>query len=417
MSLPADNLLRQKEIHGLYAATFARVFLLLAIGVVVYYSSLPQNLIYEICGTMLFVIFVSLIMIFKVHKSRNPKGAGIFGLILDVLILAGLPLFWYFFLAEKPLPPAALTKTMYPFIWLLILIVQLFSLRPSMVFVIGLSAGLIQAGLLVFTYFDPNTKFSTSLSGISDANTVVITYQAAAILSAIFSGLVGAYIVSSVRNLLVDAEFASGDEVLFTDDTSDARSGTETEAAVLSCEIKNFTAETEGLVAEQIFKVLSMFHRTMGAIVRSHNGKIAANNETLCAAFMFSVGPRRNNGAEQALQAAVKMLESIGELNKMLADNKLPEIEIDIGIHCGTIAVGSLHINGRPVFTLAGETVTFAHRVKNACKSTGVSLLFTGFTKDMLNGSEKYAQPVGSFSVRGKEEKISLYTTSQIKNS
>ena len=144
MSLPADNLLRQKEIHGLYAATFARVFLLLAIGVVVYYSSLSQNLIY-------------------VHKSRNPKGAGIFGLILDVLILAALPLFWYFFLAEKPLPPAALTKTMYPFIWLLILIVQLFSLRPSMVFVIGLSAGLIQAGLLVFTYLDPNTKFSTSL--------------------------------------------------------------------------------------------------------------------------------------------------------------------------------------------------------------------------------------------------------------
>ncbi len=414
MSVPADNLLLQKEIHGLYAASFARIFLLLSVGAVIYFSTLPQTLIYEICGPMLFVAFVSFIMIFRVHKTRKPKAAGIFGLVLDVIILAGLPLLWFFFLAEKPLPPAAITKTMYPFIWLLILIIQLFSLKPAMPFVIGLSAGIIQTGLLVFTYFAPETKFSTSLMEISDPNTVVVSYQAAAILSAIFSGLVGAYIASSVRNLLVDAEFASGDEVLFKEETSDARGGTETEAAVLSCEIRNFTAATEGLEAEQIFKVLSLFHRTMGAIVKSCGGKIAANNETLCAAFMFSVGPRRNNGAEQALQAAVKMIESIDELNKLLAENKLPEIEIDIGIHCGTIAVGSLHINGRPVFTLAGETVTFAQRVKNACKSTGVPLLFSGFTKDMLNGSEKYASPVGSFSVRGKDEKITVYTTSQI---
>lgn len=414
MSVPADNLLLQKEIHGLYAASFARIFLLLSVGAVIYFSALPQTLIYEICGPMLFVAFVSFIMIFRVHKTRKPKAAGIFGLVLDVIILAGLPLLWFFFLAEKPLPPAAITKTMYPFIWLLILIIQLFSLKPAMPFVIGLSAGIIQTGLLVFTYFAPETKFSTSLMEISDPNTVVVSYQAAAILSAIFSGLVGAYIASSVRNLLVDAEFASGDEVLFKEETSDARGGTETEAAVLSCEIRNFTAATEGLEAEQIFKVLSLFHRTMGAIVKSCGGKIAANNETLCAAFMFSVGPRRNNGAEQALQAAVKMIESIDELNKLLVENKLPEIEIDIGIHCGTIAVGSLHINGRPVFTLAGETVTFAQRVKNACKSTGVPLLFSGFTKDMLNGSEKYASPVGSFSVRGKDEKITVYTTSQI---
>ena len=414
MSIPADNLLRQKEIHGLYAATFARVFLLLGIGAIVYFSALPQMLVYEICGPMLFVVLMSLIMIFRVHKTRKSKAAGIFGLVLDVMILVALPFIWYFFLAEKPMPPAAVTKTMFPFIWLMILIIQLFSLKPYMPFVIGLSAGIIQAGMLVFTYFDSNTKFSTSLMEISDPNTVIVTYQAAAILSAIFSGLVGAYIASSVRNLLVDAEFASGDEVLFKEETSDARSGTETEAAVLSCEIKNFTAETEGLEAEQIFKVLSFFHKTMGAIVRSHGGKIAANNETLCAAFMFSVGPRRNNGAEQALQAAVKMLESTDELNKLLVENKLPKVEIDIGIHCGTIAVGSLHINGRPVFTLAGETVTFAQRVKNACKSTGVPLLFSGFTKDMLNGSEKYASPVGSFSVRGKEEKITVYTTSQI---
>ena len=414
MSIPADYLLLQKEIHGLYAATFARIFLLLGIGTVVYYSRLQQPIINEICGIMGFAAFVSLIMIYKVHKTRKPKAVGILGLILDVIILATIPVLWYFFLAEKPLPSAAMTKTMYPFIWLLILIIQLFSLKPAMPFVIGLSAGIIQTGMLVYTYFDPATKFSTSLMEISDPNTVVVSYQAAAILSAIFSGLVGAYIASSVRNLLVDAEFASGDEVLFKEESSDTRSGTETEAAVLSCEIKNFTAETEGLEAEQIFKVLSMFHRTMGAIVRSHGGKIAANNETLCAAFMFSVGPRRNNGAEQALQSAVKMHEAIDELNKMLKENKLPEIEIDIGIHCGTIAVGSLHINGRPVFTLAGETVTFAQRVKNACKSTGVSLLFSGFTKDMLNGSEKYASPVGSFSIRGKEEKMTVYTTSQI---
>lgn len=416
MAIPADDLLRQKEIHGLYAASFARIFLLLAIGFVVYFSSQPQITINVICGSILFIVFISLVMIIRVHKTRNAKAAGVIGLILDVLILAVIPLLWYFFLTEKPSSPAIITKTMFPFIWLLFLIIQLFSLKPAMPFVIGLSAGIIQAGLLVYTYLDPNTKFSTSLLKISDPDTVVISYQAAAILSAIFSGLAGAYISSSVRNLLVDAEFASGDEVLFKEETTESRGGTETEAAVLSCEIRNFTANTEGLEAEQIFKVLSLFHRNMGAIVKSHGGKIAANNETMCAAFMFSVGPRRNNGAEQAVLAAVKMIESMKSLNRLLSDNKLPEIEIDIGIHCGTIAVGSLHINGRPVFTLAGETVTFAQRVKNACKSTGIPLLFSGFTKDVLDGSKNYATPVGSFSVRGKKEKITVYTTNQIQN-
>ena len=110
MSIPADYLLLQKEIHGLYAATFARIFLLLGIGTVVYYSRLQQPIINEICGTLGFVAFVSLITIYRVHKTRKPKVVGIVGLILDVIILAAIPLLWYFFLSEKPLPSAAMTK-------------------------------------------------------------------------------------------------------------------------------------------------------------------------------------------------------------------------------------------------------------------------------------------------------------------
>lgn len=409
MPIPATDLLRQKEIHGFYTASFARIFLLIAIGAVIYLSELPQINIYEFCGFIGFIAFVSMLMIVRVHKTRKVKAAGIIGVGFDVLILAAMPYVWYFLLLGKAVSPAALTKTVFPFVWVLVLIIQLFSLRPSMPLIIGLASGLIQIALLVFTYFDNSTRFSTSLLDMSEQNTVVITYQAVAILSAFFSGLVGSYVVSSVRNLLVDCEFASGEEVLFKEDSSDSRGGTETEAAVLSAEIRNFTAETENLAAEQIFKVLSLYHRKMGAIVKSLGGKIAANNETMCAAFVFSVGPRRNNGAEQAVQAAVQMMNALKELNMQLAENKLPEISIDIGIHCGTIAVGSLHINGRPVFTLAGETVTLALRVKNACKSTKIPLLFSGAIKEKMNSSGR-ATPVGAFSVRDREDKIALYT-------
>lgn len=414
MPVSAEYLLHQKEIHGFYVASFARIFLLCALGFVVYLSSIQQIIIYEICASITLVVLISLVMIYRVHKTRNVKVAGVVGVIFDVLILAILPALWYFLLQEKPVPPAVLTKTMFPFVWLLVLLIQLFSLRPSMPFVIGFSAGFIQIAFLVFTYFDSTTKFSTSLLAISEPNTVVVTYQAAAILSAIFSGLVGSYIVSSVRTMLIDAEFAAGDEVLFRENSSRAIGGTETVAAVVSAEIRNFTAETENLEAEQIFKVLSIYHRTMGAVIRSFGGKIAANNETLCAAFMFSVGSRRSNGAEQAVEAAKHMQSALIELNKVLLENKLPKVAVDIGIHCGTIAVGSLNINGRPVFTLAGETVTLAQRVKNACKTTETPVLFTSTIKEKLNHSVQVL-PVGAFSIKEKNKKIALYTSVHFK--
>ena len=50
MPIPATDLLRQKEIHGFYTASFARIFLLIAIGAVIYLSELPQINIYEFCG-------------------------------------------------------------------------------------------------------------------------------------------------------------------------------------------------------------------------------------------------------------------------------------------------------------------------------------------------------------------------------
>ena len=413
MPVSAEYLLHQKEIHGFYVASFARIFLLCALGFVVYLSSIQQIIIYEICASITLVVLISLVMIYRVHKTRNVKVAGVVGVIFDVLILAILPALWYFLLQEKPVPPAVLTKTMFPFVWLLVLLIQLFSLRPSMPFVIGFSAGFIQIAFLVFTYFDSTTKFSTSLLAISEPNTVVVTYQAAAILSAIFSGLVGSYIVSSVRTMLIDAEFAAGDEVLFRENSSCYRRNRNSSCRCF-CRNTEFTAETENLEAEQIFKVLSIYHRTMGAVIRSFGGKIAANNETLCAAFMFSVGSRRSNGAEQAVEAAKHMQSALIELNKVLLENKLPKVAVDIGIHCGTIAVGSLNINGRPVFTLAGETVTLAQRVKNACKTTETPVLFTSTIKEKLNHSVQVL-PVGAFSIKEKNKKIALYTSVHFK--
>ncbi len=78
---------------------------------------------------------------------------------------------------------------------------------------------------------------------------------------------------------------------------------------------------------------------------------------------------------EKAVQAAVKLLERIEELNLSDPDSGQPRLEVGIGLHVGPAIVGNVGSEERVEFTCIGMTINYASRLEGLCKHLSCSIV------------------------------------------
>jgi adenylate cyclase len=169
------------------------------------------------------------------------------------------------------------------------------------------------------------------------------------------------------------------------DDKSTATEGQRRVMTVLFCDMKGFTAVSEGMTPQGLVKVMNRYLSTMSEPIRQHRGII---DKYIGDAIMAYWGPPFVDEAEQAklaCLAALDMLARVAALRSELPEllgvrNIQLECDVRIGIATGEALVGSIGSELMMSYTVMGDAVNLASRLESANKVFGTRSLVSAAT-------------------------------------
>lgn len=179
---------------------------------------------------------------------------------------------------------------------------------------------------------------------------------------------------------------------------------------VMFCDIRSFTAMSEKMEAEEVVSLLNRYFTVLGGCIARHGGVI---NKYIGDAIMamFGVPVESPTHARDAYLAALNMRAALADLNRELTAEGKQELHFGIGLHTGRVFAGTIGAKDRMEYTIIGDTVNTASRIESLCKNYGTDLLLSQATLDLLGADRKDSvRFVDDASIRGKEDKIKLYT-------
>jgi adenylate cyclase len=93
---------------------------------------------------------------------------------------------------------------------------------------------------------------------------------------------------------------------------------------------------------------------------------------------------RTQDDADHALSTALEVRKFAKTLNDALKKNRLPEVTLAIGIHCGTVVAGQIGTDERKEYTAFGEALEIAARIQGFTEQFGTDILITGKTMALV---------------------------------
>lgn len=147
-----------------------------------------------------------------------------------------------------------------------------------------------------------------------------------------------------------------------------------TNASILFCDIRNFTAMSENMAPEVTIELLNTYYTLMFEAVASHGGMINLMvGDGLMA--IFGAPQPIENAAQSAVSAAQEMLAMIDMLNAERSAVDDPELRVGFGIASGEVVAGYAGTDARATYTCIGKTVNLAARLEAHTKVIGRNVL------------------------------------------
>ena len=180
----------------------------------------------------------------------------------------------------------------------------------------------------------------------------------------------------------VDPRIVAG--LLDRPELTDAK-GARREMTILFCDMKGFTAFSEGMTPAALVNVLNRYMTVMSEPVRHHNGII---DKYIGDGIMAFWGPPFTGTEEHPGLACLAALDQLtglaafrAELPELIGLRRgVPEIDIRIGIATGDVVVGNIGSEQTRDYTVIGDTVNLASRLEGANKTYGTRILVSEMT-------------------------------------
>tara|TARA_B100001971_G_C18234956_1_gene566520 strand:+ start:261 stop:2186 length:1926 start_codon:yes stop_codon:yes gene_type:complete len=175
-------------------------------------------------------------------------------------------------------------------------------------------------------------------------------------------------------------------------------------------DIRGFTPISEKYKSNPkgLTKLINRFLTRMTDVIIANGGTIDKfMGDCIMAFWNAPVDVRDHQG--YAIRTALLMTVELSALNKELKAEKLPAINIGIGINTGRALVGNMGSEQRFDYSVIGDAVNLASRLESSSKTLGETLIIS---ENTVKGRE-HLYPfkfIDSITVKGKSESIKVYT-------
>lgn len=178
----------------------------------------------------------------------------------------------------------------------------------------------------------------------------------------------------------------------------------ERKMTILFADIRNFTTISEQLSPQENFDFLNAYLREISPVIREHHGFIDKYiGDAIVALFP--------NQADDAVLAALGMLQRLNEFNQQQQGAKWAPVRIGIGINTGMLMLGTIGEENRMDSTVISDAVNLASRLENLTKQYGVELLISEYTYQQLQNRHAYLIQLldSEVKIKGRNELLAIY--------
>lgn len=178
-----------------------------------------------------------------------------------------------------------------------------------------------------------------------------------------------------------------------------------TEATVLFCDIRGFTALAEDRDPTAVLAILNAFYRMATAAVFEAGGMIdKLLGDGLLAVFGGPIP--LDDHARHAIECAIKVVSGVARLD--LSAYGIDRLRVGAGLHTGVVLSGDLGTDEYADFTVLGATVNLASRIEALTKKYGAEILLTEATRARVSPLPP-TQSLGEIPIRGLSHPVLVH--------
>ncbi len=175
------------------------------------------------------------------------------------------------------------------------------------------------------------------------------------------------------------------------------------EMTVMFSDIRSFTTLSETMTPVENFNFLNSYLKRVSPIIRNNNGFI----DKYIGDAIMSLFPTR---VEDALTAAVQMIRVVDAYNIFRIERNFKPITIGIGLHSGSLMLGTIGENERMEGTVISDAVNLASRLEGLTKLYNVPIIVSEQLLAKLEDPESFKYRfLGRVRVKGKNNHVSVF--------
>ncbi|MCO4771779.1 MAG: AAA family ATPase [Deltaproteobacteria bacterium] len=172
---------------------------------------------------------------------------------------------------------------------------------------------------------------------------------------------------------------------------------------ILFSDIRSFTAMSERMSPSENMAFLNQYLQRVGPVMREQRGFI----DKYIGDAVMALFPKT---PDDAVRAAIAMHKQVAELNQERREEGVQAIGIGVGLHHGTLMLGTIGEAERMDSTVISDAVNTASRLEGLTKAYGAPILISGPTLEMCADKDAFRHRyLGDVRPRGRASVVSLY--------
>jgi len=182
-------------------------------------------------------------------------------------------------------------------------------------------------------------------------------------------------------------------------------SGTTVRAAIMICDLRDFTAISDNWPRDDVIDLLNGYFDAISEPIARRGGEILKfMGDGLLAIFPLSE-PR---ACANLLHAVAEAREAMIVLNEANGKTGRAPLNYGIGVHVGDVMYGNIGSRSRLDFTVIGPAVNMASRMETLTKQLGKQVLLSRDFAELVKGDFDLER-VGEYPIRGFSDPIELF--------